>query len=149
MVDDTDFEWLNQWKWYAQRDKTTYYAVRTNKRGQKPTRTYMHRLILGLTDRKQESDHVDRNGLNNQRRNLRTATRSQNMKNRMAQRNKTSKYLGVCWMQNRWVAQIQSDNERPKQLGRFTTELEAAMAYNEAAIKLHGEFANLNTYCHQ
>lgn len=87
-----------------------------------------------------EVDHQDRNTLNDKIENLRAADRSKNMKNRTSRKNSTSKYLGVCLERGKyWKAQINS-----KLLGYFKNEELAALAYNEAAIKHHGEFANLN-----
>lgn len=148
IVDDADFEWLNKWKWQAQKNATTYYAVRTDysKGKRNPVLIYMHCEILGLIkDSAIEGDHRDRNGLNNQRNNLRLATRSQNCANRAVYKKCSSKYNGVGWhkVTNKWSAYIGKDNEQ-YHLGIFETEIEAAIAYNKAASELFGEFANLN-----
>lgn len=142
MVDDADYDWLNQWKWCINSGKYTFYAKRAIKdplKGQKII--LMHRVILGVIDSKIDVDHKDSNGLNNQRSNLRIATRSQNQANKRSSKNGTSKYLGVCWdkQHKKWEARIKS-----KRIGQYSDELEAAKCYNEAAIKAHGEFANLN-----
>ncbi len=146
MVDDDDFEYLNQWKWYAAlfTGAKTYYAVRVDYTNGKRT-ILMHRVILELTDRKVKADHRDHNGLNNQRKNLRSATHSQNIKNTCSRKNSTSKFLGVHWEKerNKWKAEITS-NRKTKRIGRFDREIDAAVAYNKAAIEIHGEFANLN-----
>jgi len=123
LVDDQDYEWLNKFNWAASKCKNTFYAVKRSKRGEKPVR--MHRLILGLTDPKILSDHEDRNGLNNQRSNL-----------RIFSPNSTKRP---------WYSRIVKD-KKPKYLGSFVTEQEAAIVYNKAAIELHGEFANLNKF---
>jgi len=112
---------------------------------------YMHREILGLTDRKIHGDHKDHDTLNNRRNNLRIATHSQNMANRSSHKNSTSKFLGVSIETHKrgnkifkyWHAVISKDRKITF-FGHFKTEELAALAYNEAAIKLHGEFANLN-----
>lgn len=143
LVDDEDFEWLNQRKWWAKRHRNTFYAhcrmIETGKI------VLMHRLILDLTDPKIQTDHKDRNGLNNQKYNLRVATNSQNTANRKSFKNSTSKYLGVRLHKrdNIWEANIQKDGKL-MYIGRFKTEEDAALAYNKVAQKLHGEFANLN-----
>jgi len=107
---------------------------------------HMHRVILqpkkGL-----DIDHINGNRLDNRRINLRYATRSQNNMNRFA-RCVTSKspYKGVCWRAHakRWKAYIKI-NKTQIHIGYFTTAEKAAKAYNKAAIKYFGEFANLNS----
>lgn len=107
---------------------------------------YMHRLIsgAGATER---VDHEDRNGLNNQRRNLRIATRSQNGANRLAdrRRQKSSQYKGVFWdkSRSRWGASIHV-NGKTRALGRYANEAEAAMVYDKAAREAWGRFALTN-----
>jgi hypothetical protein len=106
----------------------------------------MHRFVLGISEsEKVKIDHIDRCGGNNQKNNLRIATSSQNMMNRCAARNTTSKYKGVYLKRknNRWAAQIKFEKHR-LHIGYFSTEDEAALAYNKKAIELHGEFASLN-----
>lgn len=140
LVDDADFDYLNQWKWYAQKDRNTFYAVRRD--GKK--RMKMHRVILGLDyDDKCVPDHIDLNGLNNQRYNLRIATKGQNSVNRPPTKNSVSRYKGVSPMKKRWQVHIVKDGVQTY-LGLYKSETEAAIAYNEAAKKLHGEFAYLN-----
>lgn len=144
LVDDLDFEWLNQWKWYAAKQGKKFYASR------RPTKygqlIHMHRLILGIpNDPNIFADHKDRDSLNNQRHNLREATRSQNNSNRTPIG--ASKFLGVFYKAEStirpWYVRIVK-NKKAKYLGSFTNEIDAAIAYNRAAIELHGEFANLN-----
>lgn len=140
LVDDADFEHLNQWKWYAQKDRYTYYAVRRD--GKK--RMKMHRVVLGLKyEDKLLPDHIDRNGLNNQRDNLRIATRSQNCANRASVKNAVSKYKGVSPMKKRWQVHIVKNGVQ-KYIGLFKSEIDAANAYNKVATELHGQFAHLN-----
>lgn len=141
-VDDEDFEWLNQWKWYAYKGiNDVFYVARSIGRKQ----IKMHRLILGLTIFEERGDHIDHNGLNNQRINLRKCTHQENCKNRKSAKGSSSKYLGVRLKINRWNARI-TVLKKQKHLGYFKTEIDAAKAYNEAAIKYHGEFANLNKF---
>jgi hypothetical protein len=108
-------------------------------------KTRIHRLILGLTaDDKVMVDHINRNGLDNRRENLRLATCSQNQFNKGAI-GRTSSFKGVSLAKknNKWQALVCKD-KKLKWLGYFLTELEAAQAYDNAAVILHGEFALLN-----
>jgi len=142
LVDDEDFEWLNQFHWSAKINKHTIYAYRSS--GSKCI--WMHREILAIShDKDLRGDHIDHNGLNNTRKNLRIATHKQNNCYKKSAKNSTSKYLGVsfCKITNKWRATIYN-NYKQKSLGRYDTEEQAGLAYNDYAIKIHGEFANLN-----
>lgn len=144
-VDDCDFDGLLKWKWTAHYSKSgrRWYAERN---GKKKTIS-MHRQLMNFPEGILV-DHKDRNGLNNQRSNLRQATRSQNNANRRASRNNiSSQFLGVAFEKDRkkWTARIRK-NGIGYRLGSFATEHEAAEAYNLGAIRLHGEFANLNKH---
>jgi len=92
-------------------------------------------------------DHKNFNGLDNRRENIRNCTYSENSQHiRMQQnRSKSSHFKGVCWHKshNRWLAYVSVDR-RQLHLGHFLSEIEAALAYNKAALKYHGEFAKLN-----
>jgi hypothetical protein len=144
IVNDEDYELLKGMNWSAVKGKTTYYAVcRTGeKKGIK--KTYMHRLLLGVKDVKVQIDHKDHNGLNNQRDNLRVATHSENCSNVSSHKNSTSKFLGVTtYRSGKFRASIRK-NRINYHIGYYATEKEAALAYNNEAVKLHGNFANLN-----
>ena len=141
-VDDEDYEWLNQWKWYVQKKPHNNYVMRSEGPFGKQKKISMHRFILGLTDPNMLADHKNHNGLNNQRSNLRVSTSSQNQANRrISKSKKSSKYLGVYWskVNNNWFAQILK-----KHIGCYDNEIDAAIAYNNEAKKVHGDFANLN-----
>lgn len=166
LVDDSDFDWLNQFDWHP---------VRTNGNGMYASRKYidpetgkilgmyMHREIMGVSDRNTIVDHIDRCGLNCQRINLRTATLCQNNANRRSALGSASKYLGVCFdvrkytdrpnssPRHYWRAVLKSNNiyYRSKRfsiekLGSEQAEILAAKCYDELARIHHKEFANLN-----
>ena len=140
LVDDADFDWLNQWKWYCLNGA---YAARNVYSGKNKKCILMHREIACTPDGLL-TDHRDLDGLNNQRYNLRDATKSQNGMNRGANKGAESKFKGVFAKGGRfWGAQIMV-NGILEFRGQYQSEIEAAQAYNEAAIELHGEFARLN-----
>lgn len=143
VVDAADYPELAQFQWRALRGGGghTFYALR-----QTGARTiYMHRQLMGL--RGPPVDHIDGDGLNNRRSNLRHATAEQNRANRRKRGKQrgsySSKYKGVCLPAPRWLAFI-SHLGKMKHLGAFKTEEEAARAYDRAAKELFGEFASLN-----
>lgn len=145
LVDDEDYDFLNQWKWHVSiGTRRETYAKRVEIIDGKRIKITMHRMILCVPEGKQ-TDHIDHNGLNNQKSNLRTATPVQNGANRkMCQRN-TSGFKGVSWSKshNKWRAQI-SIERRNNHLGLFENAQDAAKAYDEGAIRLNGEFASTN-----
>jgi len=145
LVDDEDYEKLNQYKWHADKDKTTFYARRTTYCDGKQINVKMHRFIMNVS-RGIEVDHRDFDGLNNQKYNLRTATRFNNNCNKKKYgKGSTSQYKGVGYYPRykKWLARIGLNGKR-KCLGYFDDEIEAAKAYDRAAIIHFGEFAFLN-----
>jgi hypothetical protein len=105
----------------------------------------MHRHLLDLPSGT-DVDHKNHNGCDNQRDNIRPATRGQNTTHtKYVRSGKTSRFRGVYWdkEKNRWRAMI-NINKRPRSLGRFKNEEDAARAYDTAAIKTYGEFACVN-----
>ena len=136
-VDDEDFEWLSQWKWYFDHG----YAARKN-RGEK--KIYLHRLILQFPDGR-STDHADGDRLNNCRENLRDCSQHENSGNSNLHKDSSSGYKGVSFDKRRkkWEAYI-TDNYKKKHIGFFDFPEIAARAYDEAAIKYFGEFARLN-----
>jgi len=140
VVDAEDYLWLSQYQWFAEGTAGHFYAVRKeNGRSIK-----MHRQIMNAPDHL-VVDHIDHDGLNNRRENLRICTFAENCRNRRTSRHKSSKYKGVhCLKRNhKWAAQVTCDHKR-NHLGYFGDEIDAAKAYDRAALELFGEFASLN-----
>lgn len=137
VIDATDVPKINQGNWYAHKTKWTIYAAR-RKNGRI---VRMHRQIMGEPSG-YEVDHVDGNGLNNLRENLRIATSSQNKCNRTKGQLNTSGHKGVCLYKpnGKWRAYI-TVNGKQHSLGYFHTKDEAVCAYRENVSKFHGEFA--------
>lgn len=144
LVDESDFEKLNKYKWHVHVRKSscgnTYYAV--SKIGGKSVSA--HRMILNPPNGF-VVDHVNGNGLDNRRSNLRFATHGQNIANSFKAIGRTSKFKGVHLNKesNKWFAQI-SVNGKTKNVGIFKHEISAALAYDVEAIKQYGKFAKVN-----
>ncbi len=148
LVDDRDYDFLIQWKWHANPSTTNgcFYARRTIRVGKGVKRIYMHRLIM-QADSGIKVDHIDRNGLNNQRSNLRLCTRQQNTFN-TNNRKRKSPYKGVSKKEDYdrkkpWRACFKA-NGKQMLFGHFETEIEAAICYDINVLKFRGEFAVLN-----
>ena len=139
LVDDSDFEWLNQFKWQS----TQGYARRSWKENGKTKNLSMHREIIKPLIGEQV-DHINGNKLDNRRENLRICASQGNNRNANTKRG-ISGYKGVHWYKRdqRWVAFLTIDDKH-KYLGYFDDPKEAAKAYNEGAKKYFGEFAKLN-----
>lgn len=140
VIDDEDFDKISHLKWRAQKARNGFYA--TANLNNKDVIQMQNMIITNVPEGKMV-DHRDRNGLNNQKDNLRICTPSQNGANRTPWGK--SKYLGVSrkGARNKWRAFIGVEGVN-KYIGTFDSEEQAAIAYNEAAIKYKGEFANLN-----
>ncbi len=149
LVDDADYDWLNQYMWFRSSSGYAHYDFRNSVLCEVPKSpcTSMHRLILGLPNGdKRKSDHRNHIPLDNQRDNLRICTTSENQHNRSLTKRKTSsQYKGVHWNSRakKWYARIWL-NKKIIVLGSFSLEKYAAQAYNLAAKKYYGEFAFLN-----
>lgn len=143
IVDEEDFERVNQYKWNLHKGKTTYYAIGSVVFNGVKVRMQMHRFILGNSS--PEVDHKNHDGLHNYKSNIREATKSQNMMNKSIKENTSSLYKGVSLNSKggKWVAYI-SINRKKRHIGCFDSEIDAAKAYNSKAIELFGEFAKLN-----
>ena len=138
MVSNSDYPSLNGYKWYI---NSSGYAT--------DGKIYMHQIILPKIGGK-EVEHKDGNKLNNQRDNLRYASRSQNHANRKKSSESIFRYKGIRKKNDRfrnkpWQATIKKDY-KTYYLGYYETEIEAAEAYNKMAVELYGEFARINVF---
>lgn len=141
-VDDADFDRLMAWKWHAfDGCSGNVYAARNGRlEGGKRCHIFMHNEILvpppGLI-----TDHWNGNGLDNQRHNLRPATRAQNMWNRAPNKVGSSRHKGVYWhnQHRKWCASIQVGKRR-FHIGLFANEGDAARAYAARAAAEFGDF---------
>lgn len=151
LIDEADAFLVNLWRWQAKRvgrnsdGSERLYVSREERHNGKVRRIYLHRFLLGVLPG-EEVDHVDGDSLNNQRGNLRKATSFQqkaNLGKRLGET--TSRYKGVHYDRRRncWRAEANANGKRLR-FGPFSTEEEAAAAYDTAAIGLFGEFARLN-----
>jgi hypothetical protein len=140
IVEPKDYYKLTQFRWYAEKHGKTFYAARV----QSGKTIKMHRYIMKAPSHLLV-DHIDHNGLNNCRSNLRLCTVSQNTCNRFSLEGSTSKYKGVHWDKKlkKWVVAIKLKGIY-KYIGCFGNEIDAAKAYDRKASQLHGEFGCLN-----
>jgi len=135
LVDDDDYEEISKNYWFL---SCSGYAVRKGKE----KLLYIHRAILNAKDG-QICDHINRDRLDNRKENLRICTRAENARNRGLGSTNTSGFVGVSLFKNKWMTRICVDNSSVF-LGYFDNKEDAARAYNEAALKYHGEFAYQN-----
>lgn len=147
LVNDEDFNYLNQWKWNARFDPdiNNFYALRNSKRvNGLQTTIRMHRLIMNAP-KGMVVDHINHNTLDNRKENLRICTNAENHWNMKVYKNSKSGYKGVHWSNRsrKWLAVIVK-NGKHKYLGSFTDKKSAAMTYNDAAIRQYGNHAYLN-----
>jgi hypothetical protein len=141
-ADDEDYDDVNKYKWFAQHIGEQWYASSAPKHN---AHILLHRYLMKVTEFKIKVDHIDGNGLNCQRSNMRLCTQSQNMRNRGANKNNKSGFKGVSFdkRSSKWVAGIKLNRKRIS-IGFYAAPEEAARAYDEKAKELFGEFAHLN-----
>ncbi len=147
LVDDADYEALNQYRWAKMKVKHRYYVKRSISCGHRGTgkTILMHREIM-TPEVWQQVDHRDRDGLNNQRSNLRLCNQTQNNGNQRLRRDNTSGFRGVNWhkLMKKWTAEIRPAGKK-KVLGYFDNPKDACVAYDIAAKQLYGEFYNVQS----
>lgn len=141
IIDASDAEFVGKNNWSVRVMPTTQYAQRTTRRGGKVKTIPMHRALLGCGGG-YDVDHIDGNGLNNRRDNLRVATRAGNKRNSRRPSNNTSGYKGVSWRKREslWTASI-CCNGKQMHLGYFSSAEDAHDAYAKAATFYFGAFA--------
>jgi len=146
IVDQQVYYQLGHFKWSVCGDDKNIYAARILRKTQfgRIMTSFLHREIMNDPEGF-FVDHRNGNGLDNRRDNLRLATRSQNSANKRKRKNTSSRFIGVHLDKpsGRWYATIKK-NEKRHWIGSFVNEIDAAHAYDAAAIKYHGEFAKLN-----
>jgi hypothetical protein len=146
IVDADVYEWASNFKWHAANWKNGFYATRAPKmvNGYRGSKIALHREIMKAVPG-QMVDHINGDTLDNRRVNLRICDNTQNQRNSRLGKNNTSGYKGAGWhkIHKKWVGRIKVNNKLIH-LGYFNTVIEAAKAYDEAAIKYFGEFANIN-----
>lgn len=143
VIDASDVDLVGAFKWFARikKDATSYAVRRAIGSDGQTFDVYMHRVIA-QTPAEFDTDHIDGNGLNNRRSNLRYATKSQNMHNARKRKDNTSGFKGVCWHKSsgKWMARIRLGGKQ-HHIGSFSTVQAAHEAYSQMASRLHGEFA--------
>lgn len=142
LVDDSDYEFLSKYVWFEWKLPTQNTSYARKKLDGK--QILLHRLIVGCPD-ELFVDHINGNGLDNRRVNLRIVTKGQNNFNSVKYANKSSKYKGVTYKKDRdkWCARGRSQLGQTFHLGYFDTEEEAAEVYNQFCLK-HNPHAKLN-----
>lgn len=140
-MDDDDFERLSKISWNLHPNG---YAQGVINVGNRQVKVFMHRLV-NETPKGMHTDHINGDKLDNRKSNLRTCVHRENQRNRGKAVRTSSKYKGVYWhgRDQKWVSRIVNKGKKIH-LGYFDNEVDAALAYNEAAKQMFGEFARLN-----
>jgi len=146
LVDDADYELVMRYRWHAwekrgrenKRDDGPYAQASIRLEDDRKSTIRMHKLLAGWP----QTDHRNGNGLDNQRSNLRPATKAQNNHNQKPRTGHSSRFKGVAWHMDtgKWQASIKV-NGRQRYLGVFASEEEAAAVYTAAALQVQGEYA--------
>jgi len=140
LIDDCDYDLVKDYNWHCAKSRNTFYAVSVFKN----KKIKMHRFILSPKS-SEIIDHINGNGLDNRRNNLRIVTASQNRMNCGSYKGTSSIYKGVTYREEykKWVSGVRFKGVRYN-LGTFDNEIAAAVAYDKKSIELFGEFARVN-----
>lgn len=141
LIDDEDIPKIFNQSWHIFHSRGKIYIRGWDKKIRK--KVFIHRVIMSVTDRKDQVDHINGDTLDNRKQNLRVCNNSQNTMNRNKPKSNTSGFKGVSKSGNKWMANIRS-NGIQNYLGTFLTKEDAAKAYNEAVTIFHGEFGVKN-----
>jgi len=147
-VDDEDYEWiLKMGRWCYVNSGYAFKLAKQNDKQRIGSSLLLHRVIMdkyGLLEIKKEVDHINRNKLDNQKKNLRIETSSENKINKYVTL-KNNTYRGVTWKEKtkKWRVRIKKNNKEIF-IGSFDNEIEGAIAYDKMAKKLFKDFAILN-----
>jgi hypothetical protein len=145
LVDAEQYAEISKVRWIIRKTKHLRYAMNVTRIGKNKQKvTLLHRVIMNAPEGVYV-DHINGNGLDNRKSNLRLCTQAENVKNARKITPSVSGYKGVYWKKSsrKWVAQINANNKK-LHLGLFVSERDAAIGYNAAALEHHREFANLN-----
>lgn len=141
IIDDEDAERVLKYKWHVGKFSEKFYAMRLVKEKDKTTSDRLHRFIMNYPN--SFVDHINNNSLDNRKQNLRICNMAENCRNQKRHKDNISGYKGVDFSNNKWKARIRF-NYKSIYLGYYETKEQAAIAYNIAALKYFGEFAQLN-----
>ena len=146
IVDDEDYNYLLDYNWRAAKNGRTFYAVFGRRINGKYSLTWMHRMIMDAKNRKDEVNHVNHNGLDNRKVNLRITTHDKVVIQSQVAIKKGTNHKGISYHKptNKWRARI-NINGKTTYLGYYINETEAAKAYENKAIELFGEYAHVTT----
>ena len=144
LIDDKDFDNLSTMSWQVHKLGNNYYAYHCSNIKGKTKNIKMHRYLLNYPTG-MDIDHINGNGLDNRRENLRICTRSENLRNSKLRNNNTSGYKGVSWskMRKKWIVQIRFDN-KSKCLGFYSDKIRAAHIYDLVSLDYYGDYARTN-----
>lgn len=143
LIDDTDFKLISKYSWTIHKKAHgVCYAQRTVIKRGKSGSVYMHRSVK-RAQKGQIVDHINGNGMDNRRANLRLCSQAANLQRGRIRSSNTSGFRGVSKSNGKWKAQIAHERKN-KHLGYFSTKEDAAKAYDTAAAKIFGKYAGLN-----
>jgi len=143
IVDDSDFHLVSKLNWHLNKKTNVHLYAKSSKKIN-GKQIHMHRLIMNA-NKGEEVDHINHNGLDNRRSNLRIVNSFQNHQNSKKQINSASIYKGISYAKDhkKWRARIWVDGKKIH-LGYFKNEIDAAKAYDRAALKYYSEYAYIN-----